>query len=466
MIALSNRHKAAGFTLIEIALVLIIIASLAVVTSKFFFRDIDSETVDQTVDEIAIIQREALTYYAKNGEWPDQEKDCIGAISKFGGLNGTSPWYSDSGQIDYTTKCSANSGYKVFTVSLKLHETDKKYLEQLLIKLPLSLKNDAVDNKIDVSLPVPSSLAAKDLYIKRTKIDDTEFIDGEENQNTIGAGFNINGKLVDFQVGSCIKDDCDSERHRLAGDAIFSLDPSGISVLSELTLIPPSDSIVAPYDPTDPDHDKAFTLNLCSNSFYYTGNYDPDKTGLPDGSIPHKIDCVGEPRNPAWSIKVNDVFIRSDTHKQFVDQSGTPEGSPIQKNIDQQFLSQASSTMLRRWIHIKHWDVKKDWYDDIDKPNCGYIYDEASDKNLYYRPVIMIRSNGRIPDGINKFIRFDYYGVNYNYGKYTQWRIDIDIDQNNSLVELDEAAVSVDTFCFTDDKFESEDKEEEEEGEG
>ncbi len=455
----SNRYSNySGFTLIEVALVLIIIASLAVITSKFFFRDFNALTVDQTADDIALIHRAALTYYAKNNQWPDQENGCVSAVSVIGSIPGivinssgkaVSPWFDGAGQIVYEIQCPNTVNPSFMSVSLKLSDQDKIYLETMLIKIPLSIRSG--DSTIIATVIAPSSIVALENYIKKVEVTK---ITGNTNLNTIEAGFNINGKVIDFEVGSCINDNKNYSGscnigYRTKADAIFSLNPGGVSVLGGLTLIPPDMS--SPYG-------NDYTLNLCDS---VNNDWVKDPKYLTSFD---NIECVGEMKNPAWSLKVNDVFIRSDIEKQAVDTNGVVEGT-YSKNHEEQYLSQASSSMLRRWIHKEHYPVKEDWNDEIDMPDCGRVYSSATDEYLYYRPVIMLRSNGKISKTIKKYIEFDYYKIDYSGGRYRKWRIDIDIDKRNSIVDSSTATVSVDTFCFTDDAYSGEPEEDEDEDE-
>ena len=417
----SNYKSQTGYTLIEIALVLIIIASLAVLTSKFFFRDLGLQTVDQTAEEIALIQRAALIYFAKNNEWPDQDRGCANAAQEMGttllnGLNlvtsGTapsltvtaveSPWYGSFGKQNYSISCANNFS---LSVSVSLEDQDKKYLERMLIKIPLSKK--AAGNTVKASVVAPSSIFALNNYIKRTKVDATSV------QNTLEAGFNINGKLKDFQVGSCIADDVkytgacrDSERH--LSDSIFTLDPDATSVMSELMLIPPK--------AISPVHDENFTLNLCDS-----GRVANQSTLLVD-----TIDCsTNDTENPAWSIKANDVYI-------------TSKGK---------YLTELKSS-LREWIHIKHYDEKKEG-DEVKRPKCQYISDDQGNWG-YYEPVIIIKPAYMVPDDVSDFIQYGYYRSNWSRGRYRKWTIDIDIDYENVYLSgRDELHVSVDTYCVT-----------------
>lgn len=414
-------HKYSGFTLIEIAMVLIIIGSLAVISSKFFFRNFDAQTIDQTFDEIALIHRAALTYYAKNKQWPDQENDCVDAVSVIGSIRGVvidsgkavSPWFDDVGRITYETECANTPNPASMSVSLELSDQDKRYLERMLIKIPLSSKRG--DATVVVALPAPSSIAALENYLK--KIEVTK-IGGKTNLNTIEAGFNINGKLVDFEVGSCIGDDKDYSGNcnigfRTKADAIFSFDPDGTGVLGGLTLIPPDVNL---------PHGDDFTLNLCDST-----NLDWVKNSKYLTSF-NNVECVGERKSPAWSIKTNDVYL-----------SAEKEG---------QYLSEMKPS-LRKWIHIKHEKKVKD-QETVKRPKCRYISDELGNYG-YFEPVIIIRPYYHHKKAISDYISYDYERYDWSHRKqrYKKWKVDIDIDSDYSYLTDDDIYVSVDTYCVT-----------------
>ncbi|THB69346.1 MAG: type II secretion system protein [Gammaproteobacteria bacterium] len=440
--------KSSGFTLIEIALVLIIMASLAVLTSKFFFRDLDAQTVDQTADEIALIQRAALTYFARNKEWPDQSGGCADAAEEMGdkllaGLNLAttgagasltvngiySPWYGPSGKVSYTTSCTNGAS---MSVSVQLDNQDLKYLERMLIKIPLSRKSGS--DTVVATVVASSSLAAMENYLKRVEVTKTA---GQMNLNTVDAGFNINGRLVDFEVGSCIEDDRRSSGacrhgHRTVAKAIFQLDPDNTSTLGGLTLIPPHSALPGYSD---------YTLNLC----------DSGVVSDPNHLFPDTIDCsVGDVRNPDWSIKTNDVFLRGDIGAVTgYDASGNPIVDTT-INPDGKYMSEMIPG-LRKWIHIKHHTNKKDG-DKVKRPKCKYKPD-ANGVWGDYEPVIIIRPNYYLAQDFSDYISYvaklKWADWSISQQRYKKWTIDIDKDSAYSYVTEDEYYVTADTYCVT-----------------
>lgn len=272
--------KVNGFTIIEIAIVLIFIVSISLITSSFFFKDYGSSLVDQTIDDINLIKHNALIYYAKSGYWPDQAGGCSDAVANFGTNSGLtvfnsivlSPWYNNSGQIPYITNCTAMVS---FSVSLTLYGNDVDWINQINNKLPLSTITGGTT--VVAFIPAPSASAAKYNHLKRILDSDKEM--GKISQNDMQADINLNGnRFYDYQVLNGIN----------KSNAIFSL-PMQKNILSDNAGVLKNLMVL-------PDGSGNFTIDIC-----------------PDDSTCHSPNGIriASPKDPIGSLKANDFFINS-----------------------------------------------------------------------------------------------------------------------------------------------------------
>lgn len=302
----SNNY---GFTIIEVAIVLVVIVSITMVTAKFFFKDYGAELADQTITEINLIKQNAIAYYAINGHWPGQgvgDNDCSDASADLGAISGLdssdpyeSQWYGDSGVISYETSCSPAPANAAFSVSITLDNSeDKKWVNYILTKLSLTETDDS-GLKVQAWIPAPSGAAAMQNYFSRNK--SAAETEGEPSLNDMEAAINLNGNVInDYAVGNVEK---------------YKLGLSGGSVLSNLMLIPSNlpdgcyhEDWAGAADGT------CFTLDMC-----------------PNNSSCHSplSDHNGDDKNPLGSVKTNDIYIKA----------------------SKKYLSEAKSKLL--WIHKK-----------------------------------------------------------------------------------------------------------------
>ncbi len=394
-----NRYRVLynnGFTLIEIAIVLIVIASMTVITAKFFFKDFNTAVVDQTIEEIKLIQQEAIFYFAKNGKWPDQSAGCVNPFSSISGLNVVlgkieSPWFDGAAsKIAYKTDCSYSPAS--FSVALTLIGDDKEYIDYINNKLPLSEVNSSGDT-IHATIPAPSGAAALNNFLKREN--DAPF-------NNMETSFNMNGNVIkDVDVGAI---------------SVFEADIDGESVISELMIIPEDSSLAVPCNYGYGNDASCFSIDVCRDDSSCYGS------------------MAGYKKAAFGSVKANDIFLKS-----------TGE-----------YISDFKSKM--KWRHMEHFPSKTDG-DSISKPVCEpweiprfklKPVRLTTKGERWYHPGGLRRCRWR-DFNLSTYIEFDYSS---NWGK---WDIDIDIDYDKYAssicissgedVEVKDARVSVDTYC-------------------
>ncbi len=422
----SNNY---GFTIIEVAIVLVVIISITMVTAKFFFKDYGAELADQTITEIDLIKQNAITYYAINGHWPGQGvgDDCSDASTHLGAISGLdssdpyeSQWYGDSGVINYETSCSPVPANAAFSVSLTLvNEDDKKWVNYILTKLPLT-ESDSSGMKIQAWIPAPSGVAAMQNIFSRKKTDpETE---GEPSLNDMEAAINLNGNLInDYIIG---------------GDERYKIGLSGGSVLSNLMLIP-NNNYNCEHDWANAVDDTCFTLDLCPND---------EKCHSPAKN--HQ----GDRESPLGSVKANDIYIKA----------------------SKKYLSEAKSKLL--WIH------KKSYYDMRDTELSSYYYSgyyrngepkacnpEHEQYEEYYKYICSIRrpecgrgyspkiivkpkiinANTTYYSGARKYRNVFYY---IEYPNTDEWNLLLSRNyQSGSFYQWDNiSVVNIDTYCVKD----------------
>jgi prepilin-type N-terminal cleavage/methylation domain-containing protein len=106
-----------GFSLIELAFVVLIMGLLAAASSTFFLEDWRRKKTDITAAEIWAIGTAAQKYSADNGAWPDRVNLCSGALAVLltdgylGAIDAYSPWYEATSNPggQYVVACDDNA---------------------------------------------------------------------------------------------------------------------------------------------------------------------------------------------------------------------------------------------------------------------------------------------------------------------------------------------------------------------
>lgn len=426
----NNDSNNYGFTIIEVAIVLVVIVSITMVTAKFFFKDYGAELADQTITEINLIKQSAITYYAKNGHWPGQvvgDNDCSDAFADLGAISGVdssdpynSQWYGGTGVISYETSCSPAPANAAFSVSLTLdYSEDKKWVNYILTKLPLTETDDS-GMRIQAWIPAPSGVAAMQNYFSRNE--SAPEAEGEPSLNDMETAINLNGNVIND--------------YAIVDEKKYKLGLSGGSVLSNLMFIPNSDSEDCDHDWADASDETCFTLDMCPNNSSCHSS--------PSGD--HK----GDDKNPLGSIKANDIYIKA----------------------SKKYLSEVKNKPL--WIHKKSYrDMQnsllfgKRGVKNDDKPKkCNPEHEDYEAKNKYictiekpecddeYSPKIIIK-----PNIINADIDYVYYGNKkyrnkFSYIDYTnEWDLNVSLWYQGGVWLMYEniSTVNVDTYCVKND---------------
>ena len=293
-----------GLTLIELSIVLMILAALAVVTTRFMFDEFDRTIADKTVAEMWAVGEYSVAFIAENNEWPGQrtydsvsgtysDDNCIDAAKAMedaGLLSGLSirdattagstpgstrniraiesPWHdeSTSSLAVYTFSCDSGSPEKGLTISLDLPnfaggQSAEEWAQYLLQKLPLA-QLDSTKKKVTLTIPPPSGVFALRDYLSRKEDPnrDAHNSDGNESLNDLGHDtvINLNTQVADasgnpiLSVTPKIVDFDVDEPHDFDGDsspdfftestAIYSLNMPRTSVFNRLVLIPTTDT--------------------------------------------------------------------------------------------------------------------------------------------------------------------------------------------------------------------------------
>ncbi|THB69345.1 MAG: prepilin-type N-terminal cleavage/methylation domain-containing protein [Gammaproteobacteria bacterium] len=352
-----------GLTLIELSIVLMILAALAVVSTRFMFDEFDRTIADKTVAEMWAVAEYSVAYIAENNIWPDQVNNCAGAEAVMAddagllqGLNlvkqGSplvttgieSPWYNDSASdyVTYDISCSNTSPQSGFVVALTLPsfaggQTAEEWAQYILQKLPLAQLDPGNSSRIILTMPPPSGVFALRDYLSRKPDPDRQTLNsnGQTSLNDLEAVININTdvetdptnvqrKVVDFDAerGYDFVNDGSEDEYFDQNTAIYNLNMPRTSVFNRLILIP-----TAQTHPTIPSLDYpvevdatnyseyncrhgspgGFALEVCEQD-YQTHVDEEDDTNEHDLPIGSAIKLAGNPRG---SIKANDIYLAS-----------------------------------------------------------------------------------------------------------------------------------------------------------
>lgn len=371
-----------GFTLIELSIVLMILAALAAVSTRFMFDEFDRSIADKTVAEMWAVAEYSVAYISMqnhNGQWPDQGASCVNAeqvmkdAQMLQGLNietksvgGTdvseikSPWYDDgsSDYVSYEINCSSIFPESGFAISLSLPsfasgQSAEEWAQYILQKLPLAKLNDTNKSQITLTMPQPAGVVALRDYLSR--IEDPKRYDlnnaGNTSRNDLEAVINVNTdansggrKIVDYDVDE--KYDLDNvggvNDFFTEDKAIYSLNMPRTSVFNSLVLIPTEQTQSTiptadyPVAADDPGYAKyncrhgspgGFAIEVCEQDYatHVDEEDDSDEHDLPVGSA---INTAGKARG---SIKANDIYLASiDKWASEIDQDFEPDWILVQ----------------------------------------------------------------------------------------------------------------------------------------
>lgn len=343
---INKIKKQNGLTLIELSIVLMILAALAVASTRFMFNDLDRDLADKTIAETWAITEYAVSYYSHNSGWPDQENDCENAeleMQKTGLLLGfsleeyddsedgntdrieiNSPWINEDPDVDkdfvrYTTSCDKDNPDAGFTVSLKIPDyagtSNEQWIKYIHQKMPLTTVSD--DGKeLSTTMPIPAGIVALRDYLLRTedpRADDLH-VAVKASANDLKTAINMNtNKIVDFDITETWDHDIDpvtEKIHYTADTAKYYIDMQNNSVLSNIMIIPNDDAPAVTeiintdsyqYYNNECDEGSAggFALDVCEKDKgdeVYGGEYESS----PDTR-----------KSPKGSIKVNDIYLKS-----------------------------------------------------------------------------------------------------------------------------------------------------------
>ncbi len=388
-----------GLTLIELSIVLMLLAALAVVSTRFMFDEFDRSIADKTVAEMWAVAEYSVAYYSANNKWPDEDNSCASAPKvmaddsgllkgieleqpEIGGVKTTigvySPWSNSSGdKVKYVLSCDKNDTYKGFQISLTIPDfpggaSAAEWGQYMLQKLPLATLSNS-GKSLTVTMPPPAGVVALRDYLLRKEDPKRPDLNaqGKESLNDLGkdAVININTnvvnaagvplatverKIVDFDVDApqdFNKDGVFNE-HFNKNTAIYSLNMPRTSVLNKVVLIPTS---TTGKPVTDADYHTAncrggspggFALEICERDYdahTEVEDVDPDIDALTNLTS----EIINIAKDPQGSIKANDIYLES-----------------IGK-----WASEIDNEMIPNWMLVEHYKSKKN-DDDINYTGC------------------------------------------------------------------------------------------------
>lgn len=341
---INKIKKQNGLTLIELSIVLMILAALAVVSTRFMFNDLDRDLADKTIAETWAITEYAVSYYSNNSMWPDEANDCVNAeleMQNAGLLQGfsiegyddsddgdidrieiNSPWINeiddDNDFVRYTTSCDKDNPDAGFTVSLEIPDyvgaPNQQWIKYIHQKMPLTTVND--DGVLSTTMPIPAGIVALRDYLLRTedpRADDLH-IAGKASANDLETAINMNtNRIVDFDITETFDHDDDSDTDEIfytADTAKYYIDMQNNSVLSNISIIPDfPEVVISPINTSDNLYFErdcrigsagGFALDIC----------EADKSGDVYGGDEDDLD-MNTKKSPKGSIKVNDIYLKS-----------------------------------------------------------------------------------------------------------------------------------------------------------
>lgn len=341
-----KTHK--GFTLIELSVVLMILAALAVVSTRFMFDEFDRSIADKTVAEMWAVAEYSIAYYAENSSWPGESGDCTNAaqimdsavmlqglkLKKTGTVvNGIlSPWFNDNispaAYQSYDLSCDKNNPYAGFSIALDIPDfpggvSGAEWAQFILQKLPLS-KTGSTSSTVILTMPAPAGVVALRDYLLRTDDPKRNAMNssGKQSLNDLDADINLNDNVIyDFDVGDRYDSDGNGTINNLddfftKSQSLYRLDMDNTSVFSNIVLIP-EPSVLPVLDPSDPLVDYGeencrdrspggFTLEICEKNF--SDIDDAIKYNHPTAVYGSSIKNV---KSQNGSVKANDIYLKS-----------------------------------------------------------------------------------------------------------------------------------------------------------
>ncbi len=386
-----------GMTLIELSIVLMILAVIAVVSTRFMYDEFDRSIADKTVAEMWAVAEYSVAFISMNDNWPggDQNNSCTNAEAimdsnnllhglplqktSAGGVDVVtgiySPWYNDSasvpGYVPYNLSCQDGSPESGFTISLTIPsfsggQSAEEWAQYILQKLPLAKLDDANKSKVILTMPPPSGVFALREYLSRKedlKRDELNS-DGKISRNDLEAVINVNTdstsgkrKVVDFDVDQKydLSNIGDKTEFFTEEKAIYSLNMPRTSVFNRLVLIPTTTSGSIAVEDNDYSIQNCragspggFALEICERDYKAhvdAEDDDDDIDELSAASFTHPI--INTPKIPRGSIKANDIYLES-----------------IGK-----WASDIDNEMIPNWMLVEHFSEKNNG-NDIKYSQC------------------------------------------------------------------------------------------------
>ncbi len=272
-----------GFTLLEISIVMIIMAALALVTTRSLYLKVDTRMIEHTAAEVWTIGEYAQNYIQQNGEWPDQTNSCVGAISTMetalslapGTIPSQSPW-----ETSYVTSCSANVSFSIAV------QTDDEWAPALTNMLAVTQMVGGTTDTTITTLPLPGSIAAFDSVLKKV---DT----GDVNDNTMETDLYMGDNSI---LGANL---VEASGFVDADNVNFVLDPSDHSSVNTLVVNGRLYSESELHATSGIVDEGSGSIRTSYAADFFGRNSDGDKI------------ATSEPGSINGSVNVNDILLRS-----------------------------------------------------------------------------------------------------------------------------------------------------------
>lgn len=159
---IKRQHKEAGFTLMELMIVMFIVSLLIVPIMNAFMDYVESRRIDTTVGEVSDLTNSAQYFASDNtGTWPDQLNNCAGAVATLT-ADGYLAGFSNTnvfGQA-YTTSCPLVGTVRRFVVTTSVVTEDRAQVMTGILP-----STTAVNEVLTTSVPLPAEIPALSLLL-------------------------------------------------------------------------------------------------------------------------------------------------------------------------------------------------------------------------------------------------------------------------------------------------------------
>lgn len=155
-----QRQLPRAFTLIEMMLVVVVIATLALMLSQFVKRQQLQSAVKASANDMQLLIQAAQMYYVANGAWPTLNQITSSTISQCGRfqMTGTSPCLNNNNYtLVYYNSSTSWSPYPnptVTTLAVQTTAPTVALAQQLAALLPMSIINGST---VQTTAPRPGS---------------------------------------------------------------------------------------------------------------------------------------------------------------------------------------------------------------------------------------------------------------------------------------------------------------------